>query len=101
MNSEFYIEHISEELNGAKQYIKYALELKGSNPSWSKMFVEMSSAELQHAEHLHKMYTEHYSSISGAYKSIPAYLTEMHDKIESVYTECSAHVRALHEMYNR
>ena len=101
MDMKFYKEHIVDELEGAKQYIKWAIELKGSKPAWSKSFAEMSGAEVKHAEALYKMYHEHYESIAGAYKVIPEYIEDIHDYIEDTYDACMDEITRMHEMYNR
>lgn len=101
MNMNFYKEHIKEELGGAKTYICWAIELKGSKPAWSKSFAEMSADELKHAEYVYKMFREHYDSISGAYKSIPEYLKEMYSEIMEMYDRCSSEVKSLHDMYKQ
>lgn len=101
MDMRFYKEHIEEELEGAKQYIKWAIELKGSKPQWSKNFAEMSSAEVKHAEAIYGMYQEHYESIAGAYKTIPRYVEELHDCIEDMYGTCMEEILEMHNMYNR
>lgn len=101
MNMIFYKEHIEDELEGAKHYIKWAIELKGSKPSWSKHFVEMSAAELKHAETLYRMYQEHLESISEAYKSVPKYIIELEECIESMYETCTYEIKSMHEMYNK
>lgn len=101
MNMKFYKEHIKEELEGAKTYILWAIELKGSKPAWSKSFVEMSADELKHTEAVYKMFNEHYNSISSAYKTVPKYLEEEHMEIEEMYDRCSSEVKDLHEMYKQ
>ena len=101
MDMKFYKEHLEDELDGAIQYIKWAIELKGSKSQWSKTFAEMSSAEVKHAEAIYKMYEEHYESIASAYKTIPRYVEDIHDCIEDMYDERMAKIKEMHEMYNK
>lgn len=101
MNMQFYKEHIEDELEGAKQYIRWAIELKGSKPSWSKSFVEMSAAELKHADALYKMHQEHFESIASAYKEIPGYISEIEDCIEDMYDRCVSEVKHMHDLYGK
>ena len=101
MDAEYFKEHICEELEGAKTYIKNAIEIKAMSPSWAKMFVEMSAAELSHATNLFKMFQEYYKKISETYKEIPKYLEELNDSITEDYTEKFAQVKWMHDMYNK
>ena len=64
MDAYYFKEHIEEEIEGSIEYIKRAIEIKPMSQSWSKMFVDMSSAELEHAKNLHKMFEEYYQKIS-------------------------------------
>ena len=99
MDAKYFKEQISDELEGAKCYIKKAIELKPMAPEWSKMLVEMSAAELKHAEYLHKMFGEYYKKISEAYTTVPSYIADIREEITEMYTECTVQIRAMHEMY--
>lgn len=101
MNAEYFEEHIYEELDGACDYIKKAIELKAMDAAMSKTFVDMSAAELNHATQLHKMFGEYYAKVTGAYKEKPEYLVEVKDRIEEVFPEKSAKILLMHEMYKK
>lgn len=101
MNAEYFEEHIYEELNGACDYIKKAIELKAMDPAMSKTLADMSAAELSHATQLHKMFGEYYAKVSGPYKETPAYLVKIKDEIEEVFPEKSAKILLMHEMYKK
>lgn len=101
MNAEYFEEHIYEELDGACDYIKKAIELKAMDTTMSKTFVDMSAAELNHATQLHKMFGEYYAKVTGAYKETPEYLVEVKDRIEEVFPEKSAKILLMHEMYKK
>ena len=55
MNIVYLHKMICEELDGAREYIMEAKKVQKENPSFAKIFVEMSKAELGHAENLFKM----------------------------------------------
>ena len=101
MDAKYFKEQIADELKGAKCYIKRAIEIKPMSPSWSKMFVEMSVAELKHADYLYKMFTEYYQQMSNTYKEVPEYLQEIHHDISDMYAEYTATTKLMHEMINQ
>ena len=55
MNIVYLHKMICEELDGAREYIMEAKKIQKDYPAFSKTFVEMSKAELSHAENLFKM----------------------------------------------
>ena len=97
-------DQISEELDGARNYIQYAIEKKTSSPAWAKSFVEMSVAELGHAANLFKMFEECYQSmIKLDEKSIPykEFLNLIHYQTSDDYMRYSAEIKYMHEMYGK
>lgn len=54
---EYLVEHITEELEGANDYMAKALEWKMKNPTISKKFYKMAETEVEHANCLTKMFT--------------------------------------------
>ena len=101
MDAQYFKDQICDELKGAKCYIKRAIEIKPMSPSWSKMFVEMSSAELKHADYLYKMFTEYYQQMKGTYQKVPDYLEDIHKEIADMYAEYTAIVQLMHNMINQ
>ena len=101
MDIYYFKDQICDELDGAKCYAKNAIEIKAMNTEWAKMFLEMSMAELDHASKLWKMSEQYYKIISDNYKTIPDYIEEVHKEIVNEYTEKSARIRYMHEMYNK
>lgn len=59
MNAKYFKAQIEEELDGANDYAQLALKYKATHPEWSKTLLEMSTAELSHAEKLFKMWNEY------------------------------------------
>ena len=100
MDLEYFKSHIKEELEGAKDYIKRAIEIKPMDASWSKLFVDMSAAELQHATNLYNMANQYANEIlKGSYKTLPTYVSDLWNEISDMYMECSATIKMMHEMY--
>lgn len=100
MDLEYFYDQIKDELCGAKQYIKYAIELKAMAPSWSKTLVQMSAAELEHASNLYNMAMEYVDRIGSVFPTkIPKHITSMKEKITDCYTEKSTEVKLMHTMY--
>lgn len=99
MDMEYFKNQICEELDGAKDYIKLAIELKPMAPAWSKVLVDMSAAELSHATNLNKMMQEYYSKLSETYSEMPDYIKKTYDYTIDMYTEKSAKIRYMHDMF--
>ena len=101
MDANYFKDQICEELEGAKCYVMNAIEIKGMNSDWGKMFLEMSAAELDHAAKLWKMFDQYYKIISDNYKAIPDYIEQIHKEVSVMYAEKSSMIRYMHEMYNK
>ena len=67
---EYFKDKIHDELCGAKEYVKMALEFKSSHPNWAKMFLDMSAAELNHSASLYRIADEYYKNAISSYLSI-------------------------------
>ena len=98
---EYFRDKLKDELCGAKDYVKMALESKTTHPAWAKMYLDMSAAELNHATNLYKMSDEYYREVISSYKEVPEYIKNVWDEIVSMYAEKSAKVKYMHEMYNK
>lgn len=101
MNVDFFESEIIEELHSAKLYAKLAIEHKVSNPTWAKVFLELSQDELKHAKAWFNMWTEYYSTLSTAYKEIPKYVIESNEFINDEYSDCLVEIRILQEAYTK
>ena len=101
MDGEYFRCHIKDELDGAKAYAKAALELKATNPSWSKMFLDMCAQELIHAKNFYEMFNEYYDKAIKPYNEVPKYFRDMKTEIIDMYTECYSKVKSMHELANK
>ena len=61
MNAKYFKEQICEELEGACDYLKKAIDCMKHYPEWSKKFKSMSDAEEHHATELYKMFMDWYT----------------------------------------
>lgn len=61
---KYYICHIKEEMHCAEEYAEKYICYKQSHPQWSKMYSEMATAELNHANYLQIIGNEAISALS-------------------------------------
>jgi hypothetical protein len=103
MNLEYFKNQICEELHGAKDYIVNAIEIRAMDPTWSNTLVNMSAAELTHADNLYKMFEQYYATIAKPYGpgKVPDYMEDMKDEITQTYMEESAQIKYMHETYKK
>ena len=101
MDAKYFKDHIVEELDGACDYIKRAIELKAMDPAMSKTLMEMSAAELDHASKLKGMFDSYYKKVTGVYKETPAYLEEIKNFLGEKFPDKSAKILLMHEMYKK
>ena len=102
MNAWYFDKQIPDELHGAKDYIKRAIEIRPMSAAWAKTLAEMSSNELEHATNLYKMYQEYYSKMAEAYTTeMPDYIESSYQNVTEEYTKCSAEIKYLHEMFKQ
>ena len=101
MNQTYLKEHVEEELEGSKDYIKRAIEIKAMDPTWAKMLYKMSLEELEHATNFYNMSVEYYEKVVSVYGEPPKYLEDCMDDITEMYMECSATIKKMHDMYSK
>lgn len=99
MDIYYFKDQILDEIEGAKQYIKNALEIKPMNSDWAKRFYEMSLDEMKHAAALFKMAEEYYKIMSDTYSEVPKYIKTTYEYIVNKYTEMGSLVKAMQDMY--
>lgn len=101
MNLTYLKDHLKEELEGSKEYIVRAIEIKAMDPHWGKMFYDMSIEELKHASNFYTMAQDYYNKVTSVYKESPDYMDECMDEITECYTDWYADVKRLQELYSR
>lgn len=98
---EYFKKLLCDELHGAEEYVKNALEFKSTYPEWSKTFISMSAMELEHASNIYKMAEASYKETAESYNDPPEYLHEMWECIVKKYADKTAKVKYMHEAYNK
>ena len=93
---EMYIEHIKEELDGACYYAEKYIELKNSKPQWAKMFHDMATQELNHAQNFKDMGESVYAEISKTY--MPEDTAEHWERCLHRYADKSAKIKVMLSM---
>ena len=99
MDLEYFKENICEELEGSKDYIIRAIEIKPMQATWSKMLVEMSAQELMHATNLNNMFNEYCKILTDSYPEMPDYVRKIRDEVAEMYATKSAQIKMMHESY--
>lgn len=83
MTARDFKEQICEELDGACNYLKKAIDYSASRPNWSSCFESMAEMEQGHATSLYKMFMELYAESEGK----DAYMTQMRDAIMGCFSD--------------
>lgn len=61
----------------------------------------VTSAELDHASNLYKLFMDYYKILSDKYSEMPAYIDEIKSDIIDMYSEQSMLIKNMHEMYKK
>lgn len=99
MNIWYFSTQIPDELHGAKDYIKRAIEIRAMHAPWAKDLAEMSANELEHATMLYKMFQEYHAKLAGEFKELPDYIKEAKTKIDDEFAKCSVEIKMMHELF--
>lgn len=97
----YYNTQLREELDGATEYIHKAMHCKKEHPSQASLFYKMSSAELEHATMLIKIFEEDYKNSTTEMEVIPDCIVQVRTTLLDMYAEFSAKIKYLQEMYER
>lgn len=91
-----YVEHIDDEINGAKEYAEKALEYKamGDNTRYTK-YKEMASDELKHAMIVHEFAVQDIEKLKAVYPTIPNDMLEKWETAHKDYVERMAWVKQM------
>lgn len=99
MDIEYLVEKIKEELCDSKDYIKKAIELKPMTDSWAKKLYEMSVEEHKHANNLYSMFDEYCSKVTSSFTNVPQYIADARTEVIDTYSEYTACIKALWDIY--
>lgn len=89
---EYLRDHIMEELEGAKDYMTKAIELKENYPSWAKKFYKMAMMEVEHANCMNNIFASMGDSDDPCHDS-------MYREILEAYTKYMTDVSAMKKMF--
>lgn len=107
MQSEFFKQHVQDELENAKEYMEMALELKSSHPAWSRVMFDMSDAAVKHAEKLNRVMDEyHKDEVHGRISnSVSGISSDDYDSaykdIVGNYSRYMPEIKSMRELYMR
>lgn len=90
---EYLKDHIMEELEGAKDYMSKAIELKERYPAWGQKFYKMAEMEVEHANCMNKIF------ISMDETDYPCH-DSMYKEILESYTKYMTEISAMKQMYH-
>ena len=91
-------EHLCEELDGAKDYLKKAINLKMDKPDWARSFYDMSNAEFEHAKNIYRILNEYYREIDVK-PELKDYMEPFKNSIDEHYMECVGMIKYMQESY--
>lgn len=89
---EYLRDHIMEELEGAKDYMSKALELKEKYPAWAHKFYKMAEMETEHANCMNKIFASMGNSDETCHDS-------MYKEILEAYTKYMTDISTMKTMY--
>lgn len=93
-----YVEHIEEEIDGAKDYAEKYVEQKAINDmSKANKYKEMANDELKHAMFIHEFAVEKINEVSKVYNP-PVEMMEKWEKAHKEYVEKVAWIRQMLNM---
>lgn len=93
-----YVEHIEEELEGAKDYAEKYVEAKAAgNTMWAGQFKDMAQDELRHAGVVHSHAVEEIEKLNKIYKP-PVEMLEKWEHAHKEYVEKAAWIKQMLSM---
>lgn len=93
-----YVEHIDEELEGAKDYAEKYVEAKAKgNVSMANKYKEMASDELRHAGYVHEFAVAEIDALSKVYTP-PVEMQKKWEESHREYVEKAAWIRQMLSM---
>lgn len=95
----YYNTQLKDELDGATAYIQRAMHMKRDHPTWATMYAKMSSAELEHASAIMKMFEEDYKLTTSKMEKVPDCLIAVRTTLMDMYSEYTSKAKYLHETY--
>lgn len=82
MYANYFRDQICEELDGACDYLKKAVDFMSTRPDFAQHFIEMSDMEEGHATTLYRMFMDLYMEDGGKDR----YMTQARDRIMDCFS---------------
>lgn len=98
---EMLVDMIDEELEGAKTYIKKALDLKEKDRELAEMFYRLSSEEMTHVDMLHKQVMEVIMEHKRKNGDPPAVMEAVYDFLHKRHMSVAAEITNMQNMYKK
>lgn len=101
----YYNLQIKDELDGAADYIKRAINAKEKHPEWANLYAKMSEAELDHAKNLMQIYEDDLKTFKmevgeeNKADQFSSYLNSESMILHDMYTETVAKIKHMHDIY--
>lgn len=92
-------EMVDEEIGDAHKYAKCALEHKDTNPNLSKVFFDLSAAEMQHMTMLHTEVAKLIEKYRQEKGEPPEGMKALYDYLHQKQIDAAAEVKTLQGMY--
>ena len=89
-----------DEINGAKDYMRQASNVKAKNQDWAKTFYDMANAEMDHARNLYRMFNEHYKQLNTD-PVLEDYMKPFKESVDDAFMEKIGVVKYMQEMYGK
>ena len=91
---------IEDEIDGARCYVKTALEYKGSKPELARVMYNLSMQEMQHMTDLHALVENVIDEYRREHGEPPADMQAVYDYLHDQHIEDATEVRVMQQMYN-
>lgn len=98
---EMLVDMIDEELEGAKTYIKKALDLKEKDRELAEMFYRLSGEEMTHVDMLHKQVMEVIMEYKRKNGDPPAVMEAVYDFLHKRHMAAAAEITNMQNMYKK
>lgn len=98
---ELLSEHIEDELEDARTYIKLALEYKDTDPEMAQLFYKLSGEEMNHMDALHKSVVSHIETYKRANGDPPAGMRALYDFAHKREVAQAEKIAELQSMFKR
>lgn len=89
---------IEDEISGAEEYAKSALEYRDTRPELARLFHSLAETEMEHATKLHKAVAEIIEEYRKENGEPPAAMLAVYDYLHEKHIEEAAEVKRLLDM---